>query len=499
MKQRILNIFILNLFIIGSLSSQIADGSVAPNFTATDQFGITHTLSDYTNQGKTVIIDVSATWCGPCWSYHESHTLANIYNAYGPNGSDEIMVFFVEGDGSTNTADLNGTGNNTLGDWITGTPYPVIDDASIASSYQIGYFPTIYRVCPDGLVYEEGQSTVNQLVSSISSNCSQSIQGASDHGKINDTELALCTANGTPEFSISNYGTNNITSATVTLNENGTAIGTANFSGNISQFSSGTVSFNAMPMNTASTYTATLDNINGNTPANMAMTNATLTASTANPSLTDVTVNFFTDNYPGETSWEILNSSLTVVASGGPYTPGTADQWGGGGPDANTTMTSTHVLSPNECYSVRLMDSYGDGQQYGAGTGPNGGFGIQITDANGEVYNWDPGAGWSVVAEEGVVSTNPATSIEELSNKVLTVYPNPINEYANIEFMADNSSATQIELLNSIGQIVFNKSLGIVEGEQVVNLDASNLSSGYYFVHVRSGKNIYNSRITVNK
>ena len=81
---------------------------------------------------------------------------------------------------------------------------------------------------------------------------------------------------------------------------------------------------------------------------------------------------------------------------------------------------------------------------------------------------------------------------------MLTVYPNPINEYANIEFMADNF-VTQIELLNSIGQIVFNKSLGIVEGEQVVNLDASNLSSGYYFVHVRSGKNIYNSRITVNK
>ena len=287
MKHRILNIFILNLFVIGGLTSQIADGSVAPNFTATDQFGNTHTLSDYINQGKTVIIDVSATWCGPCWSYHQSHTLADIYNAYGPNGSDEIMVFFVEGDGSTNTADLNGTGNNTLGDWITGTPYPVIDDASIASSYQIGYFPTIYRICPNGLVYEEGQSTVNQLVSSISSNCSQSIQGASDHGKINDTELALCTANGTPEFSISNYGTNNITSATVTLNENGTAIGTANFSGNISQFSSGTVSFNAMSMNTSSTYTATLDNINGNTPANMAMTNATLTATTANPSLTD--------------------------------------------------------------------------------------------------------------------------------------------------------------------------------------------------------------------
>ena len=47
---------------------------------------------------------------------------------------------------------------------------------------------------------------------------------------------------------------------------------------------------------------------------------------------------------------------------------------------------------------------------------------------------------------------------------MLTVYPNPINEYVNIEFIADNSSATRIEILNSIGQTVFNKSLGIVEG-----------------------------------
>ena len=115
------------------------------------------------------------------------------------------------------------------------------------------------------------------------------------------------------------------------------------------------------------------------------------------------------------------------------------------------------------------------------------------------MYNWDPGAGWSIVAKEGVVSTNPSTSIDETSIKVVSVYPNPINEYANIEFIADNSSATRIEILNSIGQIVFNKSLGIIEGEQVVNLDASNLSSGYYFIHVKSGKNIYNSRITVNR
>ena len=498
MKLKLLKIFSINLLLIGTLTAQIADGSTAPNFTATDQFGNTHTLSDYINQGKTVIIDISATWCGPCWSYHQSHTLSDLYNAYGPNGSDEVMVFFVEGDGSTNTADLNGTGGNTQGDWITGTPYPVIDDASIASAYQIAFYPTVFRVCPNGLVYEEGQSTVSQLVSSVGSNCSQTLTGAADHGKINDADLALCTANGTPEFSITNYGTNAISSATVTLLENGSSIGTANYSGNIAQFSSGNVSFNAMAMNTSSTYTATLDNINGNTPANTAMTTATLNAITASPSGTDVTVNFFTDYYPGETSWQILSSSGSVVASGGPYTPGTADQWGGGGADANTTMSSTHVLPANDCFSAVLIDSYGDGQQYGTGTNPNGGFGIQITDANGEVFNWDAGSGWSQVTRDAAASTSGATSIQEDLSNSLKIYPNPVNQIANINFIANNSTQTTLEILNSIGQVVKFNNYGILDGEQNITVNMNDLPSGYYFVNIKTGNKLYNSRITVN-
>jgi len=499
MKIKLLSILLLTFFSVSIFNAQIADGSTAPNFTATDQFGVTHTLQDYINQGKSVIIDVSATWCGPCWSYHQAHVLKDLYNAYGPDGSDEIMVFFVEGDASTTTADLNGTGSNTTGDWVTGTPYPILDDASIASAYQIAFYPTVFRVCPNGLVYEEGQSDVSTIVSSLSTNCSQTLTGITNHGALHDGELALCNTDGSPEFEISNYGTNDITSATVILNENGSQIASTSYSGTIGQFATGNVTFSSMTVNTSSTYTASMTDINGSNPANNNNTTAGLSTVSANASEENVTVNFFTDYYPGETSWEILSSTGSVVASGGPYTPGTADQWGGGGADANTTMASTHTLAANECFSVKLIDSYGDGQQYGTGTNPNGGFGIQIVDGTGEVFNWNPGAGFATVERDAAAKTGAPTSISENFYGSLNIYPNPVNEIATITFEAENSSRALIEVLNSIGQKVKFQDLGVISGEQLIHLNVSDLPSGYYFVNITMNNKAYNTRITVNR
>ncbi|HNP49597.1 MAG TPA: TlpA disulfide reductase family protein, partial [Bacteroidia bacterium] len=141
----------LCLLILGSYQSQaqLSDGSIAPDFTATDINGNTYHLYDYLDQGKTVVIDVSATWCGPCWAYHNSGALEDLYAQYGPSGTNSMMVFFIEGDGTTTLADLQGTGTNTQGNWVAGTPYPIIDNAGIGNSYAIRYFPTIYMICPD--------------------------------------------------------------------------------------------------------------------------------------------------------------------------------------------------------------------------------------------------------------------------------------------------------------------------------------------------------------
>ena len=72
--------------------AQLPDGSIAPDFTATDIYGVEHNLYSYLDSGYQVILDFSATWCGPCWSYHTSGVFSDLNATYGPAGSNEIRI-----------------------------------------------------------------------------------------------------------------------------------------------------------------------------------------------------------------------------------------------------------------------------------------------------------------------------------------------------------------------------------------------------------------------
>ncbi len=160
-----------------SAFAQIPDGSIAPDFNATDIRGYSTNLYTVLDSGYTVFLDVSATWCGPCWGYHNSGALENLWDEYGPYGTNEVRVYFIEGDASTNLACLYGPSGcvgGTQGDWVAGTPYPIVhaQGPSIANSYQITYFPTIFAICPyDKKVYEAGQMPTSGLYDFHLSHC----------------------------------------------------------------------------------------------------------------------------------------------------------------------------------------------------------------------------------------------------------------------------------------------------------------------------------------
>jgi thiol-disulfide isomerase/thioredoxin len=134
-----------------SLSSFGQIGATAPNFTVTDIDGNTHTLYDYLNTGYVVILDCSATWCGPCWGFHQGGYLQDIHDTYGPDGTNQVRVLFYEADASTTLADLEGTTGGTQGDWLTGHTFPFINEAPLQLSgsvyWPLGY-PTINVISP---------------------------------------------------------------------------------------------------------------------------------------------------------------------------------------------------------------------------------------------------------------------------------------------------------------------------------------------------------------
>jgi len=145
--------------------AQLPDGAIAPNWTLTDLDGNSHNLYDVLESGQHVILDFGATWCGPCWNYHQSGILDDLHHDYGPDGTNEIRVFMIEADGGTNDACLYGQpgcSGGTTGDWVTGTDYPIINlsgaDLGVENDYDINYYPTLYAINAEhNTVWETGQ------------------------------------------------------------------------------------------------------------------------------------------------------------------------------------------------------------------------------------------------------------------------------------------------------------------------------------------------------
>ncbi len=168
MKFRIFYAAFFFLSFVSSLHSQLPDGSDVPNFTLDDLDGVTHDLHDYLSDGKGVVIDFSATWCGFCWNYHNTGTLETVWEDYGPSGTDEVMVFFIEPDSGTSQQCIygsSGCSGGSLGDWTAGVSHPIINPGSsdanqLDSDFSLNFFPTLYAVGPNFKIYEVGQLSV---------------------------------------------------------------------------------------------------------------------------------------------------------------------------------------------------------------------------------------------------------------------------------------------------------------------------------------------------
>jgi Secretion system C-terminal sorting domain len=483
------------ILILGSASvkAQLPNGSLAPDFTATDINGVEHHLYDYLAQGYTVVLDVSATWCGPCWSYHTGAyngtngegALHVLHNEHGVANGGNVIVIMIEGDGNTNTECLysaTGCNSSTQGDWVTDTPYPIIDNAGIANAYQISYFPTIYTICPTGIVTETSQITAADHYAFIEANTCQTV--ASNDGMLfnySGTELTCDDADII--IDLVNLGSEPLTSANIMVTGVDPIID-FDWTGNLDHFESETVNLGTSSVVDGENVVITITNNDDNLLNNVISLNIGATVST-----THIHIDMLTDMYPGDVSWVIYDENMAAVASGGPY--GEFDV------QLDPVLLNEDIYLPETgCYNFVLSDQFGDGFYPGAYINVYG-----VTSG---------GAAMDNILQIGIEGlsfseTNGAAKVNELVGvienemvSVLNAYPNPTSDILNIEYSVVEAGAVKLEVINLLGETVMVQNLGTRSiGANVDRMDMSALNAGVYMINLVSNGNTSSFRVTV--
>ncbi len=443
-----------------TLNAQLSPNSIAPNFTTTDINGNEITLYDLLDEGKTVILDIFAVWCPPCWSYHQGHTLEDAFTTYGPNGTDELFVLAVEADPTTletcilSADDCNGF---SYGDWTEGISYPVTDDAAIGDAYQISYYPTLYIIYPNRLVTEMGQVSPAELEDWLAK--APQLQEGTNAEVINYSGLdgALCSSSWVhgPTYTVSNMGEETITSVDITITKNGETYYSNSWTGIAEPYEIIT-QFLATPqiLSENSEFILTLSNINGTAETKEYITGVSFNVeNTIGVSVQTDASSVEDNNYYTITDSDgnvIINQSVAEV---------------------NVLHERVYDLPSQGCYTFSIYDD--------AGNGINGD--ITVRDIAGNIIYRSNGF---TIEGGNDFFVGTVTNVEEvyIDNKY-SVVQNPIQDRLLLTSNSEVVEEVNYTIVDGLGRVIQTNSTLF---SNQLNIDVSDLKNGSYFINVNS-------------
>ena len=232
----------------------------------------------------------------------------------------------------------------------------------------------------------------------------------------------MCAVSGTDlEVTFKNYGNIALTSLDINYSINGGTTTTFPWTGNLSSGGTETVTIpqiSVTPINTNNVDVA-ISNPNGNSDQNVANNNMSTTFSGMYDAPNgQISIDVTTDNYPDETTWELKENGV-IILTGGPYSSS--------GPQP-TTYTS---ITPGNCYTFIMKDSYGDGIL------APGNF--KVKDVNNGTIVWggtnSPTGNFTSEVTTYFETESTTVTVDDVSSEI-SIYPNPVkdNIYINGEF-----------------------------------------------------------------
>lgn len=468
-------------------------------------------LQAWLDEGKSVVVDVFATWCGPCWTFHATGWLDEYNERYGPDGTDQIRILGVEADGNTPVSAIMTNQFGQPGDWVTspetGEPisYNLIDAPTANGTLNIAYFPTLYIFRPDGTVVEVGSIPGGRY----DENFWDSALGINDEANLRMVgslpNLSICQdleVSGA-DVEIYNVSQNTaISSGELELSLNGEVVQTVIIDTEIPPFSAATVEIPSFTVSEASELTFAVGSLNGNA----ASIEQELTGNVGKFEIATekMTVLFTTDNYPGETSWT-LEDDLGNSLAGASYAAGPG-QAGAGGVDAFQTFEyEVEIGTDVSCLNFVINDSYGDGlvswdpsqheppgfelvDQWGNYVKDN----IVEFNADGSIADINGESFFRFSSTEGSINAEQTTSVESIGTlSTFNTFPNPVYDNLTVELAFNENVDFQMFITDALGNKV--KTLGqFSESNMTQNINVTDLASGVYSLSImtKDGQNV---------
>jgi len=494
--------FIMAMVIFGHTLYAQQSPTIAPNFTVTDINGETHELYDILASGKTVVLDFYATWCPPCWDYHNGEELSKLWDLNGPGGLDDYFVMGIESSGSTGIDDITGTGSNTLGDWTEDVEYPMIDNDQIRHYFNVEQYPTFVQICTDRTVVEMDRDffnpngfdptkphVIDYLTERLNCSMPESPLNVTAYA-FNGYEDNICdAATFMPGIDFRNSGLDLLTSCDAKLYVDNILIEEMTWTGSLTPYGHDQITFSEITLSETSEIEINLSNPNGQSDDDLTDNVLVKNINEANTASTSSLLLEIRTNHLGrETYWAILDDSDMIVAEGGNPLVG-LDNIG----NINTQVPDhpsaygyqeiieeTIELPATGCYTFVITDFKSNGICCNSGIGR-----YVLKDDNGLIlasggefrerkdHNFRYGDGLS-------------STFSNKLNADVTIWPNPVSNLLHIDIEATKLLDVEVQLTNLYGYAIQRTKESINPGRNNLEFNMDLYPAGIYFVSILS-------------
>ncbi|MCF6171694.1 MAG: T9SS type A sorting domain-containing protein [Bacteroidales bacterium] len=181
-----------------------------------------------------------------------------------------------------------------------------------------------------------------------------------------------------------------------------------------------------------------------------------------------------TPENPEDLTWSIVGDNGEVVAEGGPYASG-------------GFKVSALTFPESGCYTLTVNDA--------SGSGLDGGIYVMLDVSSNVLWTGKPFTDKAIteLAHDITIEVPEFSEIENIS-----VYPNPVTQYAVIDFRLNSESMVNIALFDMLGRSVLPLFEGKMNsGQQKIRMNVSGLNEGIYFVRFRLNNEVFTQKISL--